>query len=308
MKTHLPSVEGGSAVSSLTRALDFFLESSVFEAGLADASLRAYAADLHRYAAHLDEAGVAGPDSIVREDILDHLIALREAGLSPRSAARHLSAVRAFHAFLHAEGLTPTDPAEDFDTPRITRKLPRVLSPIDVDRLVNAAAPDSAEGIRNTAILETIYSCGLRVSEAAGICAHDLSMEEGSVRVRGKGAKVRLAPLGSRAAKRVADWLRVRDEWCPKCANLFIGARGCAMGRVQIWRIVNVLAAKAGLRGGVTPHTLRHSFATHLLDNGADLRAVQEMLGHADISTTQIYTHVSNERLTTAHRKFHPRG
>ncbi len=288
--------------------LDGFLQASVFESGLSEKSLEAYANDLEQYIAFLSENGMTDIDAVRREHVLDHLIALRKAGLSARSAARHLSAIRRFHRFLREEQLTQHDPTEGFDTPRIPRTLPHALSPVDMERLLTAPDTSTPEGVRDVAILELLYSCGLRVSELAGLRLRDVLLEESSVRVHGKGSKVRVVPIGRQAMARLQAWLGVRDQGKIADEAVFLSSRGKRMSRGTLWRIVRDYARAVNLRLDVSPHDLRHSFATHLLDNGADLRAVQEMLGHADISTTQIYTHVSVDRLAKAHREYHPRA
>lgn len=292
----------------LQEALDRFLRATVFESGLAEKTLSAYAADLRIYIAFLAGQKITRPDRITRDAILEHLIALRKSGLSPRSSARHLSAIRRFHRFMAQEKIAPDDPTIDFESPRTVRALPGVLSQRDLEKIL--AAPDTAtpEGIRDAAILELFYSSGLRISELAALTMQDVSLGESTVRVRGKGSKVRLAPLGAKAREKINAWLAIRNDWKPKQPVLFITKRGAHMGRTSVWTIVKRAVRNAGVRGEVTPHTLRHTFATHLLDGGADLRAVQEMLGHSDISTTQIYTHVSTDRLAKAHRNFHPRA
>ena len=292
----------------LTRLLDRYIEASVFESGLADKTLVAYAADLRRYIAHLEDGGIRKPDDILREDVLDHLITLRKEKLAARSIARHLSAIRRFHQFLVDERLLESNPTEDFDSPRVIKSLPHVLSASEVERLINAPDLSTEKGIRDAAILELFYSCGLRISELAQLPLHDLSLEESAVRVRGKGSKVRLVPLGGRAIERLEAWLELRPGWKAKGGALFVSTRGKPMSRTSVWQVVKDAARAANIRQNVSPHMLRHSFATHLLDNGADLRAVQEMLGHADIATTQIYTHVSTDRLSKAHQQFHPRA
>jgi integrase/recombinase XerD len=294
--------------SELSRALDAFLQAIVFESGLSDRTLSAYAGDLRRYIASLDDAGIRTPRGIERDHVLEHLIALRKKGLAPRSLARHVSAIRRFHRFLHGEGLVKSDPTADFETPRHVTPLPRVLSPSEVERLIDSVDTTTTRGVRDAAILELFYSCGLRISELTRLPIKDVSVDEASVRVRGKGSKVRLVPLGRTAIHRLNDWLALRSEWKPKDETVFIGRRGKRMSRTSLWQVVKRAARDARLRGNATPHTLRHSFATHLLDGGADLRAVQEMLGHADIGTTQVYTHVSADRLSRAHRDFHPRA
>lgn len=303
-----PAQETGRAPTALDRALDDFLKATVFESGLAEKTLAAYAADLRRYLDALHENGITKPPNILREDVLDHLIALRKDGLAARSIARHLSAIRRFHRFLHAERILDHDPTEDFESPRVVKSLPHVLSNDEVERLIQAPDRSTDEGVRDAAILELFYSCGLRISELAALPLQDVSIEESALRVRGKGSKVRLVPLGEAAIARLQDWLRVRATWKPQGGTVFIGRGGKPMSRTGVWGVVKRAARVAGIRQNVTPHMLRHSFATHLLDNGADLRAVQEMLGHADIATTQIYTHVSTDRLGKAHRQYHPRG
>jgi len=288
--------------------LDRFVQAAVFERGLGEKTLAAYSADISRYLEFVAARGIESLDDVRRDLILEHLIGLRKDGLSARSVARHLSAVRQFHSFLREEQITESDPAADFDTPRLVRQLPRDLPPSQVEQLIAAPDPSTPDGARDCAILELFYSCGLRISELINLRIRDLSLDESAVRVRGKGAKTRLIPLGDQAITRVRAWLNVRQDRSVKDETVFLTSRGKRLGRTTAWAIVKKYARLANLPGNVKPHMLRHSFATHLLDNGADLRAVQEMLGHADIATTQIYTHVSVARLTKAHKTFHPRG
>lgn len=290
------------------RLLDFYLQAAVVESGLAEQTLSAYAADLERYFAHLSETGIQSPDAVRREHVLDHLIRLRKEGLSARSATRHLSAIRRFHGFLCDERIATANPVDGFDSPRLARGLPHALSQREIERLLVPASADGDRALRDGAILEVFYSCGLRISELASLPLNHVLLEESSVRVLGKGSKVRIVPLGERAAGRIRAWLPVRSSWGPRENTLFLSTRGRRMARSSVWRIVKDAARAANLSSDVTPHSLRHTFATHLLDNGADLRAVQEMLGHADIATTQIYTHVSSDRLSKAHRAAHPRA
>lgn len=306
--------------AELCRLRDQFMETVVFEYGLADKTLSAYAADVEAYLNHLAGAGVTVVRAITREHILDHLIALRKEKLSARSAARHLSSIRRFHRFLRDERMMDTDPAEGFDSPRIIRALPHVLSVLDVERMLAMPDVSKPQGVRDAAILELFYSCGLRISELARLQVREVALEESAVRVRGKGTKVRLVPLGRRVMDRISAWLAIRNSGALRETDasgshaaarddcLFLTSRGRGMSRTSVWGVVKRYARAANIPQNVTPHMLRHSFATHLLDNGADLRAVQEMLGHADIGTTQIYTHVSAERLGRAHRDFHPRA
>jgi len=288
--------------------LDRFMEAGVFEAGLSERTLSAYAADIRRYLAGLALQGIDDMNEVLREDVLDHLDALGIQGLGARSVSRHLSAIRQFHRFLASERVVAKDIVEVFDSPRLTRSLPKFLSSAEVERLLAAPDPASPTGLRDAAILEVFYSCGLRISELAGLLLQDISLEESTVRVRGKGSKVRVVPLGRGAIAKVHPWMAQRETWGPKAPMLFLGRAGQRMSRTGVWLVVKHCARAANIRQNVTPHMLRHSFATHLLDHGADLRAVQEMLGHSDIATTQIYTHVSSERLAQAHKQFHPRG
>ncbi len=297
-----------SKTNPLRGLLDQYMEVAVFELGLSDKTLSAYADDLARYLTQLEENGATSPGDILREDVMDHVIALHEAGLSPRSVTRHLSAIRGFHKFLCQERVTEKNPTDGFESPRLLRALPHVLSSEEVERLLDAPGLADEHYVRDTAILELFYSCGLRISELANLPLRDVSLEESAIRVRGKGTKVRLVPLGERAIARIQTWLPVRAQGKVQDDTLFLSPRGRRMGRTSVWKVVKHYARVANIKQNVTPHMLRHSFATHLLDNGADLRAVQEMLGHSDITTTQLYTHVSVERLSKAHKDFHPRA
>ncbi len=291
----------------LEALFDRFMESAVFEAGLSENTLAAYANDIRRYLQSLNEQGVERPGDIVFEDVTDHLACLRAENMTPRSVTRHLSAIRRFHRFLLEEGLCDIDVTELAETPHLSRKLPRCLSVEEVERLL--AAPDCAtpEGLRDAAMLELFYACGLRISEVTALPTKHVNLEEGIIRVLGKGSKFRVVPLGGRAIEKIAAWLPQRMQWAHRDEALFIGDSGKRLGRTTVWRMIKQYARHANIAQNVTPHALRHSFATHMLDNGADLRSVQEMLGHADIGTTQIYTHVSAERLSNAHKTFHPR-
>ncbi len=300
--------------TDLHTAVDRYLELAVFESGLSEKTVAAYAADLRRYVANLEDIGLAGVRDIAREHVLDHLLFLRDEGLCARSISRHLSAIRRFHAFLFDERLAPTNPAAGMDSLKLMRALPHDLTEQQVNALLNAPDTGRDDGVRDAAVLELFYSCGLRISELASLALRDLSLAESSLRVRGKGSKVRLVPLGSSATAKLDAWLRVRADLDTRDQAVFVNmppvrrGLGRRLGRTAVWMIVKRCAAIAGIPRNVTPHMLRHSFATHLLNHGADLRAVQEMLGHADISTTQIYTHVSVERLAKAHKQFHPRA
>jgi integrase/recombinase XerD len=289
-------------------AFDLYLQASHFESGLANASLEAYASDVDRFVAFLEAARTPSLHDVTHSDIVAFLLHCKAEGLGMRSIARRLSAVRAFFRFLAHESLIPRNPAETMDTPRFNQHLPGVLSSAEVERLL--AAPDAATpiGIRDAAILEVFYASGLRISELARLPLAHCDAEEGQLRVTGKGAKTRVVPMGMCAMERVRAWLPVRAGWKPQDGALFLSRRGRALSRTSVWNVVKQAARTANISQNVTPHMLRHSFATHLLDGGADLRAVQEMLGHASIATTQIYTHVSTERLSRAHAAHHPRS
>jgi len=295
-------------IGSFSPYLESFLEAAVLELGLSDATIAAYDGDIRRYLAALVKCGKTDLDTLARSDVLDYLISLRRAELAPRSITRHLSSIRHFHKYLHSEGHCRVDPTDGLDSPRITRALPDCLRTDEMTRLLQA--PDASEwsGVRDVALLALLYSSGLRVSELANLPMNGVDFEEGVVRVVGKGAKVRFVPLGAYSAAMLKEWLKRRSEGRVADDTVFLGKRGKRMDRSFIWRLVKRYAQSANISASISPHTLRHTFATHLLDGGADLRAVQEMLGHADIGTTQIYTHVSRERLQKAHQAFHPRG
>ncbi|MGI6137402.1 MAG: site-specific tyrosine recombinase XerD [Candidatus Hydrogenedentales bacterium] len=297
-----------SKAAFLTRYFDPFMEHLVFEAGLSTKTLAAYGADIQRYFRFLEEQEINALQEILFEDILDYLGRLQDEGLSPRSVARHLTAIRRFHRFLVEESLCDTNVTALTEAPHLTRRLPRCLSETEIEGLLNAPRCDTEDGIRDSALLEVFYACGLRISELAGLLVRQVDLEEANLRVYGKGAKFRLVPLGRTAQTKLRRWLEERMKWAGRDGALFIGPTGKRLSRTTVWRLVKRYAALANISQNVTPHMLRHSFATHLLDHGADLRAVQEMLGHADIGTTQIYTHVSTERLSQAHKAFHPRG
>jgi tyrosine recombinase XerC len=251
----------------------------------------------------------------VPDEFRAYLFQLMKDDLARATIRLRFAALRSFYKFLVLRQGFPKSPVAEVQLPKLERALPVVLTLKQIEALLSAPllaplpkqAPDWLPH-RDAAILELFYSCGLRISELAKLPLRDLSLEEGSLRVRGKGSKVRLVPIGKRAAQCVRAWLAIREQGPMKDSTLFLSKRGKRMGRTSVWQVVKQHARAANIQQNVTPHMLRHSFATHLLDNGADLRAVQEMLGHADISTTQIYTHVSSERLSKAHKQFHPRG
>jgi integrase/recombinase XerD len=281
------------------------------ERRLAANSVEAYGRDLGRYAGFLLNRGSVGLSGVDVVNLREYLAWLARRGLAASSRARGLAAVRAFYRFLLLEGRIGQDPTEFLEAPHGWKKLPRYLSGEEVERLL--AHPDrrTRMGLRDALLLALLYDCGLRVSELAALRLEQLDLESWLIRVRGKGDKERFVPFGEEARAAILAYLsQSRGRTCRSNGNghLFPGARGGHLTRQRAWQIVKSHLVGAGVSRSVSPHTLRHSFATHLLDNGADLRAVQLLLGHADISTTQIYTHLSQERLRTVHAKFHPRA
>ena len=291
--------------------LEQFAESQLLEDGASPRTIEAYRRDLARMAGFAADKGANAPAAITTAMLRDHLYHLKDQGLAAASLRRALSAIRTYFAFLLAEGIVRTDPSEQLEAPKRGRSLPDVMTVAEVQKLVAAPSLDDPMALRDRAMLELAYGAGLRVSEWIGIGVQDLQLDEGLVRVFGKGAKERLVPIGRTALGAVALYLRElrpRVEHGAGEGKLFLNARGKPLSRMGAWKILQKHVKAAGLVKRVTPHTLRHSFATHLLEGGADLRAVQEMLGHADISTTQIYTHVDREYLRSVHKQFHPRG
>ncbi len=297
--------------SPLDPALDLFLTHLRVERGLAANSVEAYGRDLRRY---LDDLGRAGLDSwgrVGRPEVRAHLASLARRGISPRSQARALSALRAFHRLLLRERLAPADPTDEVDSPRPGRSLPGVLSATEVARLLASPDPRRPAGARDRAMLELLYASGLRVSELVSLDLNQIDLERRMLRVRGKGSRERLVPVGGPAAQAVRAWLggaRQRMLRGRQSRDLFVTPRGRRMTRQGFWKLLGRYARSAGIRRHFSPHTLRHAFATHLLAGGADLRAVQAMLGHADISTTQIYTHVDRSQVRRLYERHHPRA
>ncbi len=292
--------------------LDIFLNYLNVERGLSANTLSAYSRDLNSYISFLvEKQGIDDPAAIGHSQILAYLGTLTKSGLSPRSRARNLSAMRMFHRFLLREKYTQLDPTALIESPRSVPALPKLLSQAQVDSLLNAPAGDSPLVLRDRAMLETLYATGMRVSELVGLRLGDLKLDIGCVNAFGKGSKQRLIPIGEVALEILLDYLqngRPKIQRESICDQVFLNRLGKSMSRQGFWKNLKRYALLAGITHDVSPHMLRHSFATHLLENGADLRAVQTMLGHADISTTQIYTHVIQERLKKIHQRYHPRG
>ena len=288
-----------------------FLDYLISECGLAENTIRAYRHDLTAFVLHLHERRIATLDGITPELILKHLTSLRRRGIHVNSTARALVAVRMFCRFLWAEGKMSRDVTSLMDSPKTIRHLPEVLTEGEVAALLSAPDTSTPRGRRDRAILELFYATGARVSEVAGLTLDALHLDLGYVRCFGKGAKERIVPVGEAAIAAVTEYLEQGRPILLKSARsefLFPGRFRGALTRKALWEIVKKHARSAGVARRLSPHTLRHSFATHMLEHGADLRAIQEMLGHADIATTQIYTHVDRSRLKKIHRKYHPRG
>jgi integrase/recombinase XerD len=301
--------KSAGVVSEPVRAIDEFLESLQVERGASPNTLQAYRRDLREFERFLvrerrdlGRVGVA--------DLSRYLATLRRRGLGSRSIARHLSAIRGMYRFLLDNRRIPRDPTEHLDSPRPARRLPRTLSVEDAAAVVEAPDTSRPDGLRDRALLELLYASGLRASEALGLRIEDVNFAAGYVMVTGKGDRQRLVPAGAQAL----DWMRrylttirprrVRRE----CAAVFLNRSGGPMSRQALWDLIRRAARRAGVRTVVSPHTLRHSFASHLLERGADLRSVQAMLGHVDISTTQIYTHLPSSVVHEMYRRFHPRA
>ena len=287
---------------------DQFINHLRVERGLADNTVQSYSRDLMRFFEFL-KARERSPLHACQDDIMDYMGALRRA-LAVRSCARHLSALKMFFRFLVSEGKIKSSPARLLGAAKLPQRLPGVLNRQEVDLLLSQPDASNHRGQRDKAMLEVLYATGLRVSELVGLKISNVNLEAGYVRMVGKGSKERMVPMGSKALETLKEYL---FEGRPRLAKnrsstyLFLNSRGGPMTRQGFWKIIKKYGRRAGIKNEITPHKLRHSFASHLLEGGADLRSVQVMLGHADISTTQIYTHITGERLKQIHEKYHPR-
>ena len=308
---------GRPARTALATLADRFLDHLRVERGVADNTVKAYGRDLRLYVDALRGRGISRADAIVEEDIVAFLAGLKEPEADARrysnaSVARVLAAVRGFHRWLLREGTCPEDPSRHVMAPRVSKALPKALSRADVERLIGAV-PDAATptALRDRAILETLYGAGLRISELTALDVGDVDLEDRTVRCMGKGSKERVVPIGRAAVNAVQEYLRQARPALARARSghaLFLNVRGDRLTRQGCWKLLKKYVEAARLRRRISPHTLRHSFATHLLDGGADVRAVQELLGHASISTTQIYTLVSQEKLREVYDRAHPRA
>ena len=292
--------------------LDYFFNFLSVEKGLSTNTLNAYSRDLTSYFSYLKKhEQVTDPTAVSQFMLLDYLNFLKRSGLSPRSRARSLSTLRSFHRFLLRENYTEHDPTALVESPRSLPALPRLLSKKEVERLLQAPTGDKPIAVRDRAMLEVLYATGMRVSELVGLRLGDLKLDIGCLNAFGKGSKQRLIPLGEVAIEILREYLQNSRQKLLKgltSDEVFLNVRGKKLSRQGFWKNLQNYALKAEIKQKVYPHMLRHSFATHLLENGADLRSVQTMLGHADISTTQIYTHVIQERMQKLHQQYHPRG
>ena len=296
---------------SLVDPVEGFLAWLELERGLSSHTISSYGRDLAQYALYLDKQGVADWAAVGEQSVSEWTAYLSKADYARSSQARKLSAIRMLARYLVREGLRTDDFTELVSAPKLSRKLPEVLTHEELKRLLAAPPIDTPYGLRDRAMLELFYSSGLRVSELCGILLQAINLDEGYVRVFGKGSKERIAPIGGAAVAAVRDYLTGGRPHFVKAKTgsaLFLSQQGRAISRKMVWVMIKQHAARAGIKKPIKPHLLRHSFATHLLEGGADLRAIQEMLGHSDISTTQIYTSVQTARLADEHALYHPRS
>lgn len=295
--------------------LDLFFEFLKFEKGLSDNSLSSYRRDLERYTAHMVDSGKSGFDEITRNDIRKFLKSLFDVGLKQSSIARNFSSIKNLHKFLVSHKFSEIDPTTNLERPKPRRKLPDVLTQKEIQSLIESPNDNTPLGLRDRAILETLYATGTRVSELVNIKCKDLFLNENVLRIFGKGSKIRIVPISNIAIAWINKYkMHSRQKFIKKSLNysdpeyLFLNARGGRLSRVSVWRIIQTYARNVGIKKKIHPHTIRHTFATHLLEGGADIRAVQELLGHSDIGTTQIYLHLDKSYLKNILEKYHPRG
>lgn len=290
--------------------IDNFLYFLEVERGVSRNTVQSYATDLEKFSKYLKRIKKT-VSNVEREDITGFLMVLKDTGLSSTTIARNLAALKTFWKFLVSEQIVRENIASVIETPRTWKKIPDVLNREEVERLLDAPPTKGWMGIRDRAILELMYASGLRVSEVKDLKKSNVNLEAGFVKCSGKGGKERIVPLGRHAEKAISKYLGASRERLSKKTqdhHLFLSKLGRNVSRQSIWKMIKKYALKSGIKKHITPHTLRHSFATHLLEGGAELRGVQEMLGHADISTTQIYTHINKDKLKKVHKEFHPRA
>lgn len=290
--------------------VDEFLDYISVEKGLSNNTKESYGFDLGKFIEYLEKNKVKSIDKITRDHITDYLMSEKEKGIGPNSLSRNLVSIRMFFRFLLMNNYIENDITSALDTPRLWKILPDVLSVKEVDKILNSPDTKLKFGLRDKALMELMYATGLRVSEVVNLNVSDINMEVGFLKCKGKGSKERIVPLGKTAIFVLKNYLNKTRAVFMKdllIGNVFLSQQGKPLTRQYIWQLIKRYSRKSGITKSITPHTLRHSFATHLLSNGADLRVVQELLGHSDITTTQIYTHVDKNRLKAIHKKFHPR-
>jgi integrase/recombinase XerD len=295
----------------MRRLVQDFINYIKIERNLSGNTVDAYRNDLERYCQYLTDNEIKRPDQVTLQNIQDFINTLVDVGLSATSLARNFSSIRSFHRFMLGENITKTDPTELLQSPRLPARLPEILDLSEIESIMNQIDISTNKGIRDRAIIETLYSTGVRVSELITLRMSDIFFHNGIIRVFGKGSKERIVPFGERARISIKNYITAVRSLLARSHKsqdvLFLNMRGTPLSRMGVWKIVRQYVKLAGIKKQVSPHVFRHSFATHLLEGGANLRAVQEMLGHSDISTTQIYTHLDREYLIEQHRTFHPR-
>ncbi len=294
----------------MKQLIEEFINYLSVERGLARNTLLAYRRDLISYTEFLTKQGISDADCVSRENVVNYMYD-RKKKLSATSICRHLAAIKMFHRFLVRERLAKQDPTALVETPKIWKRIPDVLSSIEIESLMKVTQGRRWQQIRDHAILELLYASGMRVSELVDLKVENVNFQSGFIRCTGKGSKERLVPIGTKAREAVQKYcatIRGKLAKSNTTSVLFLSRLGKRISRQSIWKIIKQYARQANIKKVIKPHTIRHSFATHLLEHGADLRSVQEMLGHANISTTQIYTHVDRKRLRAIHKEFHPRG
>ncbi len=290
--------------------LEEFINYLSVERGLSNNTLSAYKRDLNKYFAYLVSQSIDSIDKINKNSITSFMMAQKQKSMSANSVSRNLAAVKSFHRFLVREGLARLDPTSLIDSPKIFKHIPEVLNQAEIESIIRVSYSRNWQGIRDNALLELLYASGMRVSEIVNLRIEDLNLDVGFIRCIGKGQKERVVPIGKKAIFALQRYLgQVRRKLAKENSGsfIFLSRLSKKLSRQSVWKLIKLYARKARIKKVIKPHTLRHSFATHLLERGADLRSVQEMLGHSDISTTQIYTHIDKERLKAIHKKFHPR-
>ena len=295
----------------MDQLLDSFLAYLAVEKGLSKNTLESYGRDVRKFALYLEENKVSSVQYIKYEIILDFLSHFKKQGFSDTTTVRTIVSIKQFFKYLLVEKIIKEDPTSQIRTPRMKKSIPGVISLEEVERILASPDESTPEGIRDTAMLEVLYATGVRVSELIGLKLNDVNFEMGFIVVYGKGSKERIVPMGGQALEKLKPYMELSRPALLKTKEskaLFVTRRRKGMTRQGFWKLIKTHAINSGISKNISPHTLRHSFATHLLERGADLRSIQIMLGHSDISTTQIYTHVESERLKEIHKKYHPRS